>query len=186
VIDLKPACQCLVEMLAGVTTDQLTNASPCPEYTVGDLVDHVDQTARLFAAVAHQDGVGEGGTDTGPVVVHLGPEWRERVGRHVHALGRAWDDPAAWAGSTNLAGLELSNQLWGKIALTEVVVHGWDIATATDQPFDLPESTLEACLDHVAIFVPNAPVPELWGPPVEVAPGASLLDRIVAITGRAP
>ena len=59
-------------------------------------------------------------------------------------------------------------------------------AKATGQSLDLPEHTLQACLDHVAKFVPNAPVPALWGPPVEVAPGAALLDRIVAITGRAP
>jgi hypothetical protein len=31
--------------------------------------------------------------------------------------------------------------MWGKIALTELVVHGWDIAKATGQPFDLPEGT---------------------------------------------
>jgi uncharacterized protein (TIGR03086 family) len=186
VIDLKPACQGMVEVLAGVTNDQLTNASPCTEYTVGDLIDHVDQVARLFTAVAHQDGDGLRGAGTGPAPAHLDPEWRDRVDRHLLALGRAWDDPAAWPGSTNLAGSDLSNGLWGKIALTEVVVHGWDIATATDQPFDLPKPTLEVCLDHVGIFVPNAPIPGLWGPPVEVVPGARLLDQIVAITGRAP
>jgi hypothetical protein len=51
--------------------------------------------------------------------------------------------------------------MWGKITLTELVVHGWDIATATGQPFDLPEHTLQACFQHVATFVPNAPVPGL-------------------------
>ena len=55
------------------------------------------------------------------------------------------------------------SDLWGKITLTELVVHGWDIATATGQPFDLPERTLQACFQHVATFVPNAPVLGLWG-----------------------
>ena len=75
---------------------------------------------------------------------------------------------------------------WAKIALTELMVHGWDLARATGQPFDLPEPTLRACLEHVAVFVPAAPLPELWDPPVAVAADAGLLDRIVAITGRTP
>jgi len=81
---------------------------------------------------------------------------------------------------------ELSNELWGRITLTELVVHGWDIAVATGQPFDLPGETLRACLEHVAEFVPNAPVPGLWGPAVGVPVDATLLDRIVAATGRTP
>src|ERR1700686_436674 len=71
-------------------------------------------------------------------------------------------------GLRNLPGSALFNPTWGKIAPTQLVVHGWDIATATGQAFDLPEHTLQACLEHVAVFVPNAPSQDLWGPPVEV------------------
>jgi hypothetical protein len=38
----------------------------------------------------------------------------------------------------------------------------------------------------VADFVPKAPFPDLWGPPVDVAPDAPMIERIVAITGRTP
>jgi uncharacterized protein (TIGR03086 family) len=117
---------------------------------------------------------------------HFEPDWRDIVPQNLQALGKAWDDPAAWEGIGGVPGSELSNTTWGKITLTELVVHGWDIATAIGQTFDLPENTLQACFDHVAVFVPNAPLPDLWGPPIEVSPDAPLLDRIVAITGRAP
>jgi uncharacterized protein (TIGR03086 family) len=185
VIDLKPACHRMIEVLAGVTDDQLTSSSPCTEYTVGDLIDHVGQVSRGATALAHHT-AGLPGTGTGPDASHLDPGWRDSVARHVRELGEAWDDPAAWQGSANVPGSDLSNEMWGKITLTELVVHGWDIAKATGQPFDLPEHTLQACLDHVAGFVPNAPFPALWGPPVDVAPDAALLNRIVSITGRAP
>jgi uncharacterized protein (TIGR03086 family) len=186
VIDLKPACHRMIEVLGGVADDQLTSSSPCSEYTVGDLIDHVDHVTRGATALAQQDSGEPKGTDTGPVATHLEPDWRDIVARHLQALGEAWDDPAAWQGTAEVPGSDLSNEMWGKITLTELVVHGWDIARATGQPFDLPEHTLQACLDHVATFVPNAPVPALWGPPVDVAPDAALLDRIVAITGRTP
>ena len=185
-IDLKPACHRMVEVLRGVSDDQLTSASPCREYTVGDLIDHVDQVSRGAAALARRDLDGLNGTATPPDAAHLGLDWRDRVARHVRGVGEAWDDPEAWKGSGNVPGSELANEVWGKITLTELVVHGWDIAQATGQPFDLPERTLQACLDHVAEFVPNAPVPGLWDPSVDVAPDAPLHDRIVAITGRTP
>lgn len=184
-IDLKPACQRMIDLLATIRTDQFDSSSPCTEYRVGDLIDHVDQVARLFTAIAHHDST-DLPDDGEPDVTHLAPDWRDSLARHVRALGAAWDSPTAWQGSPDVLGLELPNEVWGRIALTELVVHGWDLATATGQPFDLPEPTLRACLDHVAEFVPNAPLPDLWGPPVAVAPDAPLLDRIVAITGRRP
>jgi uncharacterized protein (TIGR03086 family) len=177
-IDLKPACTRMVEVLHRVTDDQLASSTPCAEYTVADIIGHVGMAAQQFTALARQESAEPQGTDDAGR--------RDDVVRHVQALGKAWDEPTAWQGETDLAGLELSNERWGKIAFTEIVVHGWDIAKATGQPFDLPEDTLRACFDHVAEFIPAAPNPALWGPPVAVAPGASLLDQVVAITGRVP
>ncbi|MCH6164961.1 TIGR03086 family metal-binding protein [Pseudonocardia alaniniphila] len=170
----------MIDLLAGVADDQLGLPTPCTEYTVGNLIEHVDQVSHGFSTLGHQ------GTGSEAAVTQFGPGWRDTVAQHVQELGKAWDDPMAWQGSTNLSGLELTNELWGKIALTELVVHGWDIAKATGQPFDLPEPTLRACLDHVAVFVPKAPIPALWDSPVDVEPGATLIERIVAITGRTP
>jgi uncharacterized protein (TIGR03086 family) len=183
-IDLKPACRRMIDVLTGVGDEQLTGPTPCTEWTVRDVIDHVDGVSRGFIAVARKD-VGED-TAPEPTAADLDTDWRERVAKNVRALGDAWDDPTSWQGRTDGAGLNLPNETWGKIALTEIVVHGWDIARATGQPFGLPNDTLRACFDHVVGFVPNAPVEGLWGPPVEVPTDAPLLDQIVAITGRHP
>ena len=185
-IDLQPACQGMVEVVQGTTDDQLALATPCDEYTVGDLVDHVDLVTRGALALARRDEAELARTADGPRPTHREPDWRSVLADQLAALGAAWADPVAWQGGGGVPGSDLSNETWGKITLTELVVHGWDLARATGQPFDLPVPTLRACLDHVAVFVPNAPVPTLWRPPVVVAPDAPLLDRIVAITGRRP
>lgn len=185
-IDLKPACRRVIDLLAGVADNQLTNPTPCTEYAVSDLIDHLDEVSRGFAAVARKDTGEQTGNDAGPAAANLGDDRREGVAKHMQTLGEAWDDPAAWQGNTRAADLDMPNELWGRIALTEVVVHGWDIAKATDQSFDLPEETLRACLDHVAEFIPHAPVADLWGPAVEVPTTAPLFDRVVAMTGRHP
>ncbi|KND28199.1 TIGR03086 family metal-binding protein [Streptomyces acidiscabies] len=182
-IDLKPACRQMIDVLAGVSDEQLTSPTRCTEYTVRDLIAHVDEASQGFAGLALK------GTDAAAAeldAANLGDDWRGGVAKNVQALGDAWDDPAAWQGTTHAAGVDLPNDTWGKIALTETVVHAWDLAKATGQPFDLPDDTLQACYAHVAAFVPNAPVEGLWGPAVEVPADAPLLDRIVAITGRRP
>ncbi|CDR18244.1 TIGR03086 family metal-binding protein [Streptomyces iranensis] len=182
-IDLKPVCRQMIDVLAGVSNEQLTSPTRCTEYTVHDLILHVDGASQGFIGIARKD------ADTAaaePSAANLGDDWRVSIVENVRALGDAWHDPAAWQGRTDAAGVDLPNDTWGRIALTEIVVHGWDIARATDQPFDLPDDTLRACYAHVAAFVPNAPVEGLWGPAVEVPTEASLLDRIVAITGRRP
>ena len=183
-IDLKPACRGMTEVVARIAEDRFDDPTPCPEYTVADLIDHVDHVTRGATALAQGDGDGLAAASA-PEPVHLEPDWPDVVAQRLAALGAAWDDPAAWEGS-GVPGSDLSNETWAKIALTELVVHGWDLARATGQPFELPGPTLQACLDHVAAFVPDAPVPELWGPPVDVPADADLIDRIVAITGRTP
>jgi uncharacterized protein (TIGR03086 family) len=183
-IDLKPACVEMIDLLQGVTDDQLTWPSPCAAYSAGDLIDHIDQVSEQFTALAAK--VNGSQSAVTPSSSHLGATWRIGVARHIRALGAAWDDPAAWSGNPGLPALDLPSEVWGKIALTEMVVHGWDVAQATKQFFDLPEQTLRACFDHVREFVPSAPVPELWGPTTHADDDATLLERIVAITGRQP
>jgi uncharacterized protein (TIGR03086 family) len=183
-IDLEPACRRMIDVLTSVVDEQLTSPTPCTEYTVGDLIDHVDLVSRGFAAIARNEVAEQAGTE--PSAAHLGHGWQGSVAKHVQALGEAWADPASWQGKSGGAGLELPNEVWGKIAFTEIVVHGWDIAKAIGQPFDLPEETVQACFDHVAEFLPNAPIKSLWASAVEVPVDAPLLDRVVAITGRNP
>ncbi|MEB8337837.1 TIGR03086 family metal-binding protein [Streptomyces endophyticus] len=175
-IDLKPACGRMTDVLAGVSDEQLSRPTPCSEYSVRELIAHVDDAARAFTGFARKEA---------PLSSEAG-DWRVSTVKSVRALGDAWDDPEAWRGETDGPGFTLPNDTWGKVALTEMVVHGWDLAKATGQPFDLPEETLLACHDHVSGFVTAAPLPELWGPPVETPADAPLMDRIVGFTGRRP
>ena len=177
-IDLRPACRRLGGLVAEIGDQQLGEGTPCPKYSVRELLDHVDEGARGFAEVA---GAGAAGGE-----LDFAGEWREVLGRRLEVLGEAWQDPAAWVGDSDLADLGLPKAAWGRIALTEVVVHGWDLSKATGLPFELPEETVQACYDHVAGFLEQPPVPELWGPAVETAVEAPLMDRLVGVAGRQP
>jgi uncharacterized protein (TIGR03086 family) len=185
VIDLRPACQAVAKLLDGLTDGQMDLPTPCPEYTVGGLIDHLAAVTELYVVIAEWDSDQEVPAPD-PPTVHRIPDWWYLLADDLRDLVAAWADSAAWVGRTNLAGLELANQQWGRIALTEVVVHGWDLAIATGRDLAVPDSSLRDVLAHVTVFVPSAPVPTLFGPPAPVPDGATLLERIVAITGRTP
>jgi len=74
----------------------------------------------------------------------------------------------------------------GSVALTEVVIHGWDIARAAGLPYAVDRHTAEAVLAHVTLVAAEGPVEGLFGPAVPVADDAPVLDRIVALSGRDP
>ena len=54
-IDLGPAAQRLADLVAQITDDELGNPTPCPAYTVGDLVEHLGGMALAFTAAANKD-----------------------------------------------------------------------------------------------------------------------------------
>ncbi|MGX1772059.1 TIGR03086 family metal-binding protein [Nocardia brasiliensis] len=184
-LDLKPAGATVIELLHTTTDEQLDQPTPCSEYTVAQLIEHIREVAVGFAAMARKDS-GRPDDPAGiPSVVDAAR--RRETAELVDALTLAWDAPEAWQGTTAPSpDVTLPNEVWGRIVLTELVVHGWDLARATDRPLELPAATLRACLDHVVDFVPKAPVPQLWGPAVDTSDDAALIDRIVAVTGRDP
>ena len=72
------------------------------------------------------------------------------------------------------------------VVLDELVVHAWDLAVATGQPYAPDPLDVAACQSFVDQFDPPEADGGLFGPPVPVAPDASPLDRLLGRTGRDP
>lgn len=75
------------------------------------------------------------------------------------------------------------------VALDELVIHGWDVARATKQPYDCDRPSLDAV--HRFPAGVSAPGQEsqrdgIFGPVVEVPGDAPLLDRVIGLSGRHP
>jgi uncharacterized protein (TIGR03086 family) len=64
-------------------------------------------------------------------------------------------------------------------------VHGWDLARATGQDFEVDDAAADVALAFYAMF-DEGDRGEAFGPPVAIAESASKLDRIVASSGRDP
>jgi uncharacterized protein (TIGR03086 family) len=153
---------------------QLGCPTPCRDYTVGDLAEHlVGSVTRISAAAG--------------VVVPAaadGPPLRRMldVGGHVVAgwQRRGTDGEVFFGGRTMAA-----RDLLGVIAL-EFVVHGSDFATAVGRELVVPEdlSTDLLGLAHRTVTAESRLVAG-FDPPVPVGDGVDALGRLLAFTGRA-
>ena len=184
-IDFTPACQRTADLLRNVTDEQLNSPTPCERLRVRDLVAHIGGLAPAFTAAARKD-FGPL-TDTPPVEgAPLGEDWRSAYPERLAELAKAWREPAAWEGMSRAGGVDFPGQVGGIIALTEVVIHGWDVAAATGQDYDVDPATLDAVLPHVTATAAGGPVEGLFAAAVPVADDAPVLDRVIALSGRDP
>lgn len=53
--DLGPTAQEMARLVDGVDDEQLGGATPCPAYTVGDLLQHVRGLAEAFTLAARKE-----------------------------------------------------------------------------------------------------------------------------------
>ena len=184
-IDFTPACTRTAETLRNVTDEQLNGPTPCEKLNLRNLVAHVGGLAPAFTAAARKD-FGEL-TDTPPVEgAPLDDDWRSAYPARLAELAAAWGEPAAWEGMSRAGGVEFPGEVGGMIALTEVVIHGWDIAAATGQDYDIDPATLDAVLPYVTAIAAEGPTEGLFGAAVPVADDAPPLDRVIALSGRDP
>lgn len=185
--DLAPATHALTAVVAGITDDHLGGPTPCAEYSVADLLDHVDGLALAFADAAAKTPAGADQVPE-PSGARLVPQWREQIPARLADLAAAWREESAWSGMTSAGGVELPGEVAALVAANEVVVHGWDLAAATGQSFTVDPGLLDAARQFVRASVDESPegTPGLFGPPVTVTEGASPVDRLIGLTGRDP
>jgi uncharacterized protein (TIGR03086 family) len=187
-VDLTPAARRLADLVSQVRDDELSGPTPCPAYTLGDLVEHVGGLALAFRAAAEKDIASPyvNGTPSGDAA-RLQGDWRERIAADLAALAQAWAKPDAWTGMTRIANQDAPAEMVGVTVADELVVHGWDVARATGQPYSAEPELLDAALTFLGFFAsPDAPAgPEVaFGPSRPVADDSAPLDRVLALAGR--
>jgi uncharacterized protein (TIGR03086 family) len=182
--DLTPAADQLAAVVAAVPDDALDGPTPCPEMTVAALLDHIAGLSLAFTWAATKEPAPGGVAAPQADADALPGDWRTLIPERLAALASAWQAPEAWEGMTMAGPIEMPAPDAALVALDELVVHGWDLARATGQPYAPADASLDAVESFVAQF--SEPVPGLFGAAVPVADDAPRLDRVVALTGRDP
>jgi uncharacterized protein (TIGR03086 family) len=166
----------LQHVLHPIAHDELSKSTPCSEYDVMQLTDHLMNSIALLGGAA---GAQLPERDTGDSVE------RQVIGAARPALD-AWHRRGL-NDTVTLASNELPATFAASILSIEFLVHGWDYAAATKHPIDVAESLADYVLGLAKkVITPEGRATVGFDGPVPVADDASALDRLIAFTGRDP
>jgi uncharacterized protein (TIGR03086 family) len=174
------------DVVKATSAGQMSAPTPCAEWDVRALLNHVIGTLwlaeGLLADQAPRYPVAPGGLPPGDLA---GDDPAAAYAEAASAAAAAAAGDALTRGHVTPLGQMPGPALAGFTTL-DILVHGWDLATATGQPADL-DGRLAA---HVLGFAEQAITPDTRapriGPPRAVAPGAPVTHRLVAFLGRTP
>ncbi|MGR6965340.1 TIGR03086 family metal-binding protein [Geodermatophilus sp. URMC 61] len=182
-LDLAPQAAEVARVVTGIRDDQLGDPTPCAGTPVAGLLAHVVGLTTAFRMAALKTPVPRQASASPD---DLPPDWRTRIPAQLDALVAAWQEPSAWEGTAEAGGVVMPAPVAATVALDEVLVHGWDLAVATGQPYTADPASVAACTEFAAQAAAQGPTPGLFGPPVPVPDDAPPLDRLLGLTGRDP
>lgn len=184
--DFEPTSNVVKGVVANVSDDQLDARTPCPDYTVRDLLFHVLGLSAAFKGAADKDFGPVTSTPPGQAVTDLPADWRDQIPRQLATLADSWRNPAAWEGMTQAGGVQLPAEIAAQVALNELVMHGWDVARATGQDYSLPDEALQVSHNLLHPGTDQSEREPIFGPVITVSDDAPLLDKVIGLGGRDP
>lgn len=156
-------------LLDVVRDDALGKRTPCDQWTVQDLVDHIVAAPTKFAAMVRGESI-----DWSAPTPSAGPDPVASLRSHAEDLLRAWrdsGDPAAAAGID-----------W---QCAEFAVHTWDLAAALGRSTtDLDAGVAERGLAFMRANLTEDRRGPAFGPEQPAPEGADSYQRIAAFAGR--
>ncbi|MGV9713870.1 TIGR03086 family metal-binding protein [Gordonia sp. NPDC003424] len=171
---------------AGITDDMLGRPTPCTDLDVGAMLGHVDMLTRAFAAAGRKELGPLTSSPPDPAASVLTADWRETLPGHLRELATNWRDPSAWEGVTQVGGIDGPAQILGTVALSELVLHGWDVARSLGTEYTVPDDILQIVFDFHYPPQPQSEREGMFGPVVDIPSDARLVDRLAGLTGRDP
>ncbi|MBQ1009749.1 TIGR03086 family protein [Micromonospora sp. M51] len=172
-----------IGVVRGISDDQLDLPTPCQDYLVRDLLNHLFQVVINFQDLAEKRQV-----EWAEKPDHLADGWRDRFEVETGRLIAAWSKPSTLEGVS--PGMGMPQSVVGGMALLDLIVHGWDLAVATGQPYHpAPEAVAElhALVEQLG---PTARKMGVFADPVPPATPtetpASDLAHLLTQTGRTP
>jgi uncharacterized protein (TIGR03086 family) len=174
--------EALRDLVANVKPEQMSLSTPCADWDVRNLMSHFVGGAGMFA-VAFSGQELDIDPDA-PMPDLVGGDPLGAFDGAISLFTESVDKPGAIDRMVTLPFGTLPGPMVLELLKFDLLVHCWDLATATGQPFDPPADAVEQGLETARMMIS----PELRGGPfaeeVTVGAGATPIERLVAFTGR--
>jgi uncharacterized protein (TIGR03086 family) len=164
----------LQHVLHGIADDDLAKQTPCREFDVASLTDHLMNSINVIGGAAGAQTPERDQTDS--------------VERQVVLAARPALD--AWKrrgldGNVAFGSNEAPAKMMAGILCLEFLVHAWDYAAALGREVPAPDSLSDYVMGLARnIITPQGRTNAGFDDPIEVPDDASALDQLLAFTGR--
>jgi len=179
---LEEALNNLEPVISGVKSDHLGGSTPCPDWDVKTVVNHIIGGEMMFAmALDGQSIETEDGPDftMGDIVTSYNDAKKQVLD--------AWREPGSMDKTLNLPfGAIPAHGALG-VNLTETIVHGWDLAQGTGQTLKINDEVAAALLQGLKMSGQLDPLRgTIVGQPVSIPEDAPASKQLIAFYGRQP
>ena len=161
-----------------IAADQWTAPTPCTEWTVRDLVNHLVGMNLVLVAMFEESPMPERGADR----LDADPAGAYRRSAAALQAVAARSGVLERSQATPLGVATGAERLQWRIA--DLLAHGWDLAQATGVAAEVPDDLAEQALRFVRAQLPSQPRAGRFADPQPIRDNAPAIDRLAAFTGR--
>lgn len=174
-------------VVAEVRADQLDARTPCDEFTVYELVDHMWMALRRIGAIgAGWDAFGP--TSELPSGLAF-DDLKVSLNEKIETAESTWSDAALLSPLFELPWATMPGAAVLTLYVSEITVHTWDLATTLGLAVEFDDAVTGAALGLMRMALPANGRNAMLAPfhdAVPTAADAPLIDQLVAWTGRDP
>jgi uncharacterized protein (TIGR03086 family) len=175
---LARASAAIGDLIDRIAVNQLAAPTPCTEWNVRAVVDHVVGMNLVLVALFEERPMPERGAD------RLGADPAGAYHRSAAALRAAVARPGVLERSqtTRVGGATGAERLQWRIV--DLLAHGWDLVQATGIAAELPDGLVEQALTFARAQLSGQARAGRFADPRSIRDDAPAIDRLAALTGR--
>lgn len=169
-------------VVRGASSARLDASTPCTEWDVRTLTNHLLQVAQALLLA----GQGEPVPDESWGRDLMGGGWADRFDETGRAAAKAWAEPSAWEGMVSMGQARLPAPMIATMLASDLAIHAWDLARATGQDYHVDAGVAEAANRFLTEMGEQGRQMGIFAAPTAVADDTPAFERALALSGRDP